>query len=740
VLHGQLSMGNFLTQLFTLFTTLPGNLIYHIVLLVSIAGTMLGAVQFLRSSQFPQARRIVFGLAILLGLQVILFFFSGLTLPGWLDPARVLPPLERAVTLLSLIWIAWLWAFPEPLRLADFGVAVLSVLVLVLCDLTLALWTPQPTVGFNGSIFEKIWQSVSLVIALLGLGLLVLRKPNGWSSGMVMLGLASLGHLFSLAWPLQGNFPGAVRLSQIILFPILLAIVHRFPVAPSVRKPFFKTIQPANHSTQDRQLYNADPETFQALMTLAAETSSDRIGPALTRAISHAMVADLVFLIVMAEDKSLSLDCGYDLIREGNLEGTTIHKQEIPLLAEAIQRGRSLRLPASSTSTDLKGLSKLLGLSSPGHLLSVPIVSDERGSLGCILLLSPYSNRSWGAEDQAYLSDVSSLFLSILERGNRQAYLRAELDKANREAQAEHDHLLEAQSRVDVASRELEDLRQKVSQSQLQAENIAALVIQQDNYQKTIESLNKQIEQLRLEAQAASPPADAVQMERELHQALEELARMQNALAEANKKLLKVEHEPVSSITGEQLEDIYSIAQELRQPMSSIIGYTDLLLGESVGILGALQRKFVERIKVSTERIGDLADDLIQITNLETGKLEFTAESIDLNNIIDKAIAYTGSQIREKNITLRLDIPDVPPPIQTDRDAIQQIFIHLLENATAATQVEGIITLRVQLQTEADKHFVSIQVTDSGGGIPSEDIPRVFARRYRAEHSRIQGL
>jgi signal transduction histidine kinase len=103
-------------------------------------------------------------------------------------------------------------------------------------------------------------------------------------------------------------------------------------------------------------------------------------------------------------------------------------------------------------------------------------------------------------------------------------------------------------------------------------------------------------------------------------------------------------------------------------------------------------------------------------------------------------MAYTSTQIREKNITLRLDIPESASLLRTDRDALQQIFIHLLQNATAVTQVEGVITLRVQLQSESNKHFISIQVTDTGGGIASKDIPRIFARRYRAEHSLIQGL
>ena len=113
---------------------------------------------------------------------------------------------------------------------------------------------------------------------------------------------------------------------------------------------------------------------------------------------------------------------------------------------------------------------------------------------------------------------------------------------------------------------------------------------------------------------------------------------------------------------------------------------------------------------------------------------------IDLNLIIDNAMAYTSAQIREKNITLRLDIPDSVLQLRTDRDAFQQILIHLLQNATGATQVEGVVTLRVQMQSEQNEHFISIQVTDTGGGIASTDLPRVFARRFRADHGVIQGL
>jgi signal transduction histidine kinase len=238
----------------------------------------------------------------------------------------------------------------------------------------------------------------------------------------------------------------------------------------------------------------------------------------------------------------------------------------------------------------------------------------------------------------------------------------------------------------------------------------------------------------------AVPGEDQEFIEAELRASLTQVARLQNDLANANMKLLKIEKGQAGAYSSEQAEVIASIAQELRQPMSSVVGYTDLLLGESVGILGSLQRKFVERVKASTERIGTLIDDMIQVTNLETGLTELKPEAVDLNMIIDNAMSYTSSQIREKNITLHLDLPKDLQSIHADREALQQILIHLLQNAGAVSPDEGTITLKVQTRTEDDQEYVLLQVTDTGGGIPSEDIPRVFMRLYRADNVLIQGV
>lgn len=740
-------MSMFLEQilaLLTLLTNPPGNLIYHTVLAFSIAGALQAAIQLMRSSDFPQAKRTVFGLVILLGLQLVMFSVSGLAWQGIVDPGLLLPPLDRAVTLLSIVWLIWLWAFPEPVRLVDAASILLTLLAFTFFGLTYAYRLNNAPSSFNLSLFELGWQGMTLLLTLIGVVILFLRKPNGWASGFAMLLLALCGHLLSLVWRIDGNYPGAVRLMQMAYFPILLTLAQRFSAPLKAKSP----ARTDSSVQQERRRYSTDPKTFHALMSLAAEADANRIGASLTRGIAQAMLADLCFLIIINERKELVIACGYDLIREESLSGTTLDKEGIPLLANALQHGKPIRLPASSTSSDLKAIGLVLGLSNPGHLLSVPIMSQDRNPLGGLLILSPYSNRLWAAEDQSFLTNVSSLVVPILERGRNATLLELEREKAGQV-------LEEAQVRENAAIKELEELRQKSGQSRQQAENMAALLAMQDESKKQIEKLQRENEDLRKAAQtrSAQPAATAAPqaqtgvqagnpVEGQLREALEELTRKQNALADANYRILEMEQQrPPSLMTNEQVEVVASISQELRQPMSSIIGYTDLLLGESVGILGTLQRKFIERIKSSTERIGGLVEDLIQLTNLDTGNMQFKSEQIDLNLIIDSAMAYTSSQIREKNITMRLDLPEAQTRFQTDKDAFQQVLIHLLQNATAASQAEGTITLHIRMENDgSEHHYISVQVSDTGGGIASEDIPRVFSRRYRAEHSLIQGL
>ena len=722
-------MGSLSNQIFSFMTSQQGSVIYHILLVSSIAFGLQSAFNHWRSSDFPQARRTMVGLGILLLVNILMFIVSGL---GWqqaLNLNVLLPPLDRAFVLLGLVWVTWLWAFPEPSNAADSAAALLSLLIASIAVLSLADKTALAQPSFNATTQDGLWQVASIGVTLVGALILLIRRPSGWGNGLAFLILAFLGHMLYL-WSDRstGDFPGAVRLAYLAAYPILLTLPQRFP-APAAQPVSLQQ----EASIPERRRYSTDPKTFHALLDLAAETNTTKMSQAVTRAIAQTMLADLCFLIYLTDNKTqLQIASGYDLIREEPLEGGSLTKTSVPMLAGAIQRGRPLRLPASATSADIKGLGDVLGLGNPGNLMCVPMLTKEKESIGGVMLLSPYSNRLWSAEDQAFLANIAASLVSIVQRGQQVTSLQQKEQATQQSLEEALAGLIQAKTENEQLSRQLEQAVNAPTPSSSEDLTVA---------QARIQELQNEIASLR----AAKPvrprgSSEVNQLEKELRITLEDTAHLQNQLAEANMRILELEKREKSERSNEQSEVVASISQELRQPMSSIVGYTDLLLGESVGILGALQRKFVERVKASTERIGSLIDDLIQVTTLESGLSELKAEPVDMNAIVDNAMSYTSSQLREKNISLRLDLPKVMAPIHADREALQQILIHLLQNAGAATPIEGNVTLKVQTRLQEEQDYVLIQVTDSGGGILTEDLPRVFTRLFRADNVLIQGV
>jgi len=737
-------MGASLNEIFSFITDDKGTLFYHLVLVFSIAAALQAAFVHWRSSEFPQARRTMFGLGMLLIAQIGLFLVSGLGFQGMSNLSQFLPPLDRAVALFSLVWMIWLWAFPEPSRPADAGTWLLSLLVVAALGLSLVAYSADPTISsgsYNKSTYDTYWQLASVGFALFGLFILSVRRPNSWGYGFAVFLLSFAGHLlYLLIGEAAGDYPGIVRLAHLASYPFLMTLPQRFP-GPANR---LTSVKQQDAPVGERRKYSTDPKTFHALLGLAGESATDKLSEAITRAIAQTMLADLCFLIYLTDNNTqMQIASGYDLIREENLEGGSMNKTMIPMLTNALQRGRPLRLPASSTSADIKGLSDLLGLANPGHLMSVPIITSDKEPLGGVLLLSPYSNRLWSAEDQAFLTNIAVSLVPIIQRGQKMTSLEVKSEQAKQALDVAQSRVMDLERRNAELLKQMDAVRADAEAGLAQAENIAALRKMQEETQKALEKLKQENEELRhpkkLSKFGSSKQVDK-QVESELRMTLEEMAHLQNQLAEANMKIIEAEKGSSATRSSEQAEVVASISQELRQPMSSIVGYTDLLLGESVGILGTLQRKFVERIKSSTERIGSLIDDLIQVTTLETGLHELKPEPVDLDLIIDNAMSYTSSQIREKNISLHLDLPKNVAPIYADREALQQILIHLLQNAGAASPLEGTVHLRVLTKVEDAKEYVLIQVSDTGGGISVEDMGRVFTRLYRADNVLIQGV
>src|SRR5690606_2403841 len=185
------------------------------------------------------------------------------------------------------------------------------------------------------------------------------------------------------------------------------------------------------------------------------------------------------------------------------------------------------------------------------------------------------------------------------------------------------------------------------------------------------------------------------QLERELNSARAEMAELRNRLEVLQTRL------GTPNELAKRLEDpevLVSMVQELRTPMTSIVGYVDLLLSESAGILGEMQRKFLNRVQTNVARLATMLDDLTRITALDTGQFMLVAQPVDVVGLIEDAITNSASQFREKGLAVNLDLNDDIPLVAADQDAMGQIIGQLLTNAYLASppNTEVVITARRQ--------------------------------------------
>ncbi|MCS6909585.1 MAG: ATP-binding protein [Anaerolineales bacterium] len=358
------------------------------------------------------------------------------------------------------------------------------------------------------------------------------------------------------------------------------------------------------------------------------------------------------------------------------------------------------------------------------------------------------------AQAQAELNEARAAVATLSEQAARLAEAQAEVEQLRQQAAAAELALEETRNALRLREEELEAARQNLTVAEAEASRFAVL-------QSELEQLRQQLLQARTELETTQNQLTVREQElQEATGALAELSKQTQQLTELQKQLANMERELAEArallpaptegaarpfLPAASLEIIASLSQELRQPMAAIVGYTELLLGESVGILGALQRKFLERIKASCERMQTLLGDLINITDIDSGTLQLTPESVDVLSVIEDAIMSCSAQFREKGINLRLDVADSLPSLSADRDALRQIVLHLLSNAGNASGVEGEVLLKVREEVSPAYNgqpgsAVLISVRDSGGGIAPADQPRVFNRFWRADAPLIAGL
>ena len=687
-------MNDFFQQVFSLLTTPAGSLAYHLVLAFSIVGALQAAIGQARQADTSQSRRTITGLSLLLLLQIALFMAAALVWQDLIYGDIFLPAFDRGISLLSVVVIVWLWAFPQPSRLADGATILLGLFAITITTFASLYWF-QVAYGlpYNGSYPDAVTSLVATIFLSIGVLILLIRRPENWGSGLAMLVILLTGYIYNLVFPPpNGDYSGALRLAQMAAYPLLIALPTR--LASSAPKPT-TTIQIIHEEPsallseeqravlENRPSYT-DPKVIQSLLTLASERDVDRICCEIAASICRIMQSDLCLLVIPSgKSERILVQCGYDLIREQNLSSFEMDSQFLPVLTAALKLGRVRRIPTGSTSPDLVALVKSLNLERSGNLLVVPVLSSLGDLVMGIILLSPYSERDWSQGDQFYLTILAKLMVQFLQHSQEIAYLQDELANFKQEMK-----LVGAQTGVNLMA----------------ADEKNALV--------SSDAKDQELEQLR----------------GELRLVLEEIA------------FLRLEAEPINRLkssvpTGEagidssalDLDKMQSIIEDLSKSLSAIESSSNKLMADSNGAFNEDQRRNIERLTLTAERMSKLINELTQITLTAKWKLPVEMQEVDLQSVINETIWKNSKQILNKGIELQVDIPSQLPIFRSEPNILEEILDCLIQNAGLVTPDGGEVLLRARKESKEDfVDYILVQVIDQGGGIRQEDLSLIF--------------
>ncbi|MEX2109209.1 MAG: ATP-binding protein [Gemmatimonadaceae bacterium] len=174
---------------------------------------------------------------------------------------------------------------------------------------------------------------------------------------------------------------------------------------------------------------------------------------------------------------------------------------------------------------------------------------------------------------------------------------------------------------------------------------------------------------------------------------------------------------------------VANVSHELRTPLTVIAGFTETLAEE--GVPPEKRRQFSEMILSNTTRMQRIVDDLLDLSRIESGGWVPNPAVLDVETVVTDALSGIRSTAEAKGITLRASIDSSAREIYGDRTALRQILSNLLENAVRHT-ISGSVTVASSKRPGG----LELSVSDTGGGIASEHLSRIFERFYRADSGR----
>jgi two-component system phosphate regulon sensor histidine kinase PhoR len=180
---------------------------------------------------------------------------------------------------------------------------------------------------------------------------------------------------------------------------------------------------------------------------------------------------------------------------------------------------------------------------------------------------------------------------------------------------------------------------------------------------------------------------------------------------------------------------VANVSHELRTPLSILRGYVETLLDDPELPTEELHR-ILEVMKRHSDRLTALTDDLLSLARLESAQTSLQLEDVRISELFASIVRDWGRKFADKKLRVEVNVSPSLPVISADSARLQEILYNLLDNAIKYSRPEG----KIRLEADRAGDDVVISVTDTGIGIPPEDLPRIFERFYRADKARSREL
>ncbi|MBW8010160.1 MAG: GAF domain-containing sensor histidine kinase [Chloroflexi bacterium] len=193
-------------------------------------------------------------------------------------------------------------------------------------------------------------------------------------------------------------------------------------------------------------------------------------------------------------------------------------------------------------------------------------------------------------------------------------------------------------------------------------------------------------------------------------------------------------YENVQQVSDEKSKFVSVVTHEMRLPMTSIIGYTDLIRQGHVGEINEQQTEFLNVIRNNVQRMSTLVSDLSDISRIESGRLLLESTMLPLHDYVDETIQSMRFNLEEKSQTVQAQVPTNLPHVFADPNRLGQILTNLVSNASKYTPENGEITISARPEAK----FIRTEIRDNGIGIALEDQGKIFTQFFRSEDADVR--